>query len=105
MNIKHLLYDYLVSTGLSNTTAKYANMLALLLVLLIAAFIIDFIVRRILVELFTRFATKSKTNFDDLLVQNKTPKNIAHIFPLLARIIPYLRSYLSNIDSLPKTPP
>lgn len=86
MNIKHLLYDYLVNTGLSNTTAKYLNMLALLLVLLIAAFIIDFIVRRILVELFTRFATKSKTNFDDLLVQNKTPKNIAHIFPLLAAL-------------------
>ena len=82
MDIKHLLYDYLVKTGMSVTSAKYLNMIVLLIGLLIVAFLIDFIIRKIIVELFTRFSVKSKTNFDDLLVKNKAPRNIAHIIPL-----------------------
>ena len=37
-------------------------------------------------QLFTQFATKSKTNFDDLLVVNKVPRNVAHVIPLLVII-------------------
>jgi len=81
--IKHLLYDYLISHGLTETASKYLNMLALLIVLLIILFIVDFIVRKILLTVFTGFARKSKTNFDDLLVSNKVPRNIAHIIPFL----------------------
>ena len=66
-SIKHLLYDYLVSVGLTETTSKYLNMLELLIALFILVFIIDFITRKLLVQLFTQFASKSKTNFDDLL--------------------------------------
>lgn len=83
MNIKHLLYDYLVSVGLTESTSKYLNMIALLIVLLIIVFIIDFITRKILLTIFSNFARKSKTNFDDILVKNKAPRNIAHIIPLL----------------------
>jgi miniconductance mechanosensitive channel len=83
MNIKHFIYDYLVTAGMSEVSAKYVNMFALLTVLLIIAFFIDFIIKKIIVELFTRFSVKSKTNFDDLLVKNKAPRNIAHIFPLM----------------------
>ena len=36
--IKHLLYDYLISVGLNETTASYLNMIALLLALLIVVF-------------------------------------------------------------------
>lgn len=80
----HLLYKYLVeNTGLTENTAKYLNAIALLLVLLIAIFIIDFVIRKILVKTFNQFASASKTNFDDLMVSNKVPRNIAHIIPLL----------------------
>jgi len=82
-NIKHWLYDYLVSVGISVNSAKYLNMLALLLALLIIVFIADFITRKILVRAFMKFASVSKTNFDDFLVSNKVPRNIAHIIPLL----------------------
>jgi len=84
--IKHLLYDYLVSVGLTETSSKYLNMLALFIALSILVFIIDFITRKLLVQLFTQFATKSKTNFDDLLVVNKVPRNVAHVIPLLVII-------------------
>jgi miniconductance mechanosensitive channel len=83
MNIEHLLYDYLITTGLSETAAAYINMFALLTTVLIIAFLIDFIIRKIIVQLFTQFSEKTKTNFDNLLVQNKAPRNIAHIIPLI----------------------
>ncbi|QJP35245.1 mechanosensitive ion channel [Nonlabens sp. Ci31] len=83
MNIEHLLYDYLVATGLSDTAAKYVNLISLLLALLIAAFIIDFITSKVIIRLFTQFSDKTKTDFDNLLVKNKVPQNVAHIIPLL----------------------
>ncbi|WP_343329837.1 mechanosensitive ion channel family protein [Polaribacter staleyi] len=83
MKIEHLLYDYLVTEGFSTTWAAYINMFTLLIGVLIITFIIDFVIKKILVQLFTQFAIKSKTNFDDLLVKNKVPRNIAHIIPLI----------------------
>ncbi len=86
MNFRHLLYDYLVTVGISDSSAKYLNMLALLIALLVLIFIIDFISRKILLGIFTRFASRTKSNFDDILVTNKVPRNIAHIIPLLIAI-------------------
>tara|TARA_R110001592_G_scaffold89248_1_gene262615 strand:- start:19155 stop:20405 length:1251 start_codon:yes stop_codon:yes gene_type:complete len=83
MNIEHLLYDYLVSIGQSEASAKYLNLFALLAALLIITLLIDFIIRKIIVEFFIRFSNKTKTNFDNLLVANKVPRNIAHIIPLI----------------------
>jgi miniconductance mechanosensitive channel len=101
-SLKHLIYDYLVSVGTTETMAKYLNMLALLLVLLIIALLIDFITRKILLNIFSRFANKTKSNFDDILISNKAPRNIAHIIPLLIALefIPMVFSdfdYAENI--------
>lgn len=82
-SLKHLLYDYLISVDISQTTAKYLNMFALLLALLIVVFIVDFVVRKILLSVFTTFSSRTETKFDDILVKNKLPRNIAHIIPLL----------------------
>tara|TARA_B110000046_G_C13022583_1_gene412026 strand:+ start:3342 stop:4607 length:1266 start_codon:yes stop_codon:yes gene_type:complete len=83
MDIKLLLHDYLIKTGMSDTSAKYLNMLVLLTVLLIISFLVHFIIRKIIKGLFTQFAAKTKTNFDNLLVKNKAPRNIAQIIPLI----------------------
>ena len=101
-NFKHLLYDYLVSVGLTETLAKYLNMIALLVVLLLVVFIIDFITRRILLTVFTKFALKTKSNFDDILVANKAPRNIAHIIPLLIALefIPMVFSDFSYVENI-----
>jgi miniconductance mechanosensitive channel len=90
--VVHLLYDYLISAGASSTTAKYLNMFALLIALLIVVFIVDLIVRKILLTMFSKFAERSKSNFDDLMVANKVFRNIAHIIPLLIAIefVPYV---------------
>ncbi len=90
--IVHLLYDYLISAGTTTVTAKYLNMAALLIAMLVIVFIVDFIVRKFLLSMFSTFAERSKSNFDDLMVANKVSRNIAHIIPLLIAIefIPYV---------------
>lgn len=100
-NLKHLLYDYLVSVGVTESLAKYLNMIALLIVLLIIVFIIDFITRKILLTIFTKFASKSKSNFDDILVVNKAPRNIAHIIPLLIAL-EFVPMVFSDFDAAEK---
>ncbi|MEW4924441.1 mechanosensitive ion channel domain-containing protein [Algibacter sp. 2305UL17-15] len=81
--LKHVVFDYLVETGLSEQVAQYLNMLILLLGLLLIIVIVDIIIKKLLIGAFSQFAKKSKTNFDDLLISNKVPRNIAHIIPFL----------------------
>jgi len=80
---KHFIYDYLIQYGTSENAAKYLNMLALLIILVITVAIIDFVIRKFIRGVFIKLALKSKTNFDDLLITNNVPRNVAHIIPLL----------------------
>lgn len=97
LNIKHFIYDLLIERGLSETSAKYLNMLALLVALLIVAFIIDFITKRILRRFSSGIAKTTKTNFDDILISNKLPRNIAHIIPLVI-LIEFVPQVFSDFD-------
>ena len=102
MDIQHFLYDHLTSAGISETTAKYLNMIALLLAFLILAFLIDFILRKLIIKFFNRLAGASKTNFDDFLVKNKAPRNIAHIIPLVIafKFIPIIFGDFPNTENI-----
>ncbi|MFK5973496.1 MAG: mechanosensitive ion channel [Flavobacteriaceae bacterium] len=90
--ISHLLYEYLIREGIAEKSAEYINMFALLLALLLIMVALDFLLRKLLVNAFTRFSNKSKTHFDNLLVSNKAPRNIAHILPVLVvyKTVPYI---------------
>lgn len=104
-NLKHLIYNYLVSAGLTESAAKYGNMVALGIITLILVFLIDFIFRKILLGLFVQYARKSKTNFDNLLVINKTPRNIAHIIPLLValELVPVIFTDFPKFENIVET--
>ncbi|MEN8887199.1 MAG: mechanosensitive ion channel domain-containing protein [Winogradskyella sp.] len=83
LNLKHYIYDVLINKGLSESTAKLLNMLILLLALLFIAFIVDFLTKRLLWKFSAGVAKRTKTNFDDILISNRLPRNIAHIIPLI----------------------
>lgn len=85
-NIGHFFYNLLISSGLSENVARYLNMAILFICLLVLLLSVDFLVRKIIVKIFNQIAERSKTNFDDILVSNKVPRNIAHIIPLLIAI-------------------
>jgi len=102
LNIKHFVYDLLIDKGISEQTATYLNMLAMLLGILLIAFSVDFVTKRILRKFSASVAKRTKTNFDDILIENKLPRNIAHIIPLgiLIEFIPQIFtdfSYAENI--------
>ncbi|NNK60613.1 MAG: mechanosensitive ion channel [Flavobacteriaceae bacterium] len=82
-SIKHVLYDYLITLGLDDKPARYINLFALLIASLIAVLIIDYLVRNILRAIFAVIAKSSRTKFDNFLIKNKMPRNLAHIVPVL----------------------
>ena len=81
--LSHWIYFELQNLGMSEAWAKHLNMLILLAVLVLVLFLVDFIIRKIIINTFGRLSSSSKTTFDDFLVRNKTPRNIAHIAPIL----------------------
>ncbi|MEM6720054.1 MAG: mechanosensitive ion channel domain-containing protein [Bacteroidota bacterium] len=104
MNIQdafRLVYNFLIENEYSETTAIYLNLVAGIVAIGILAFITDYIVRRILVALSYRLAPKTKTDFDDFLIKNKTPQNIAHIIPvlLIEQTTTYLFADFPNFQS------
>ncbi|WP_339751626.1 mechanosensitive ion channel domain-containing protein [uncultured Winogradskyella sp.] len=100
--MKHFIYDLLIEKGLSETNAAYLNMLALLLALLLIAFIVDFITKRLLERFSSGIAKRTKTNFDDILISNKLPRNIAHIIPLviLIEFVPQVFLDFENAENI-----
>jgi miniconductance mechanosensitive channel len=69
--------------GLNTTFASYASAAVNLVLLVILAYFIFLISRFSVIRVFTLMAQRTKTNFDDLLVSNKTAKYISHLIPLL----------------------
>ncbi|NNL82109.1 MAG: mechanosensitive ion channel family protein, partial [Winogradskyella sp.] len=76
-NLQHFIFDKLVSSGVNETVAIYLNMLALVIALLLFIYVLDTVIRRILRGLSVTIARRTKSNFDDLLIHNKVPRNIA----------------------------
>ncbi|MCB4808479.1 mechanosensitive ion channel family protein [Tamlana sp. 62-3] len=100
-SFRHFFYDILVANGISENAASYLNMFILLLVLIVVVAITDYVLKRILIVSFNKFATQSKTNFDDLLITNKVPRNVAHIIPLIITIqyFPVVFSDFPNFEA------
>lgn len=82
-SITHILYDYFLQLGVTESLARYLNMLSLFVLLVLLVLLVDYISWKVLRALSTRLAKKSKTNFDNLLVTNRVPRFLAHIVPLL----------------------
>ncbi|WP_299780999.1 mechanosensitive ion channel domain-containing protein [uncultured Formosa sp.] len=100
-NFTHYFYDYFILLDFTEASAKYLNMLSLLVILLVVIFVSDFIARKILLQAFSTFAAKSKTKFDDLLVNHNVPRNVAHVVPLVIALkcIPIVFADFSAFES------
>ncbi|WP_299222103.1 mechanosensitive ion channel domain-containing protein [uncultured Aquimarina sp.] len=75
-------YKVLVSNGFSETMAEYLNVVIGVCILLIVLFVLDKVIGKVILNLFKRYASKSKNTFDDYLVKNKTFDYVSHIIPL-----------------------
>jgi miniconductance mechanosensitive channel len=75
-------YKLLRKADVGAMTASYVNLAVDLVIIGVIAYIIDAVARRLLVFVINVIANKTKTQFDDFLVANRTPQYIAHAIPL-----------------------
>ena len=84
------LKDILLNAGIKDSIADWSSILVLVAISLSIIFLIDFVIRKIIRSIFSKIADKTKTDFDDIMINHKVPRNIAHIVPvvLIYNIIP-----------------
>ena len=79
----HWFYNFLIEKGLSSTVASYINLVVLCILLVIALLIVDFLSRKILRKVSNGIAKASKTKLDDLFIDNRVPRRVGHLIPLM----------------------
>lgn len=77
------IYSVFREFDLTATAALYGSVAVDLVLILILALVFDFVARKALVFSFAMIAKRSKTTFDDFLVENKTSRYLAHLVPVL----------------------
>ena len=84
------LKNILLNAGIKDSIADWSSILVLVAISLSIIFLIDFVIRKIIRSIFSKIADKTKTDFDDIMINHKVPRNIAHIVPvvLIYNIIP-----------------
>ena len=80
----------LTNAGVKDSIADWSSILVLVAISLSIIFLIDFVIRKIIRSIFSKIADRTKTDFDDIMINHKVPRNIAHIVPvvLIYNIIP-----------------
>lgn len=81
--IRKSLIDWLMNSGMDAFYSKLIVTGTLLLFIIIVGFIVDRLSRQIMLSGINRLAKKSKTKWDDLLVENKVFSAIAHLAPVI----------------------
>jgi miniconductance mechanosensitive channel len=87
-----LIKDFLIEQGTDHFLASVLNTIALTLIVGVIVLIVDYVTRNVIIQLFKAFSDRSKTSFDNFLVQSNFPRFISHFIPL--GIIWYLHSVI-----------
>jgi len=100
--LSQILHEYLMEIGMTDENTLILYILILSLISLVGLYVIDFICKKIIRVVFIRFAKKSKSRFDDILITNRTPRYIAHLIPFSISlfIIPFIFNEFTAISDL-----
>lgn len=80
-NLREWAYNLLVQLGASNETADHFDNLLVLFFILSVAYLINFICRNIILKVFGHIAAKTKTIWDDLIIERKLIHKMINIVP------------------------
>ncbi len=85
MNTKSMewLTDWLIGLGVEETSAMYLKLVILLFILFVFSYVTNFIVKKILIRSIRSVIKKTKTVWDDALVENKVFISLSHIAPAI----------------------
>ena len=76
-------YPLLKKLDLGETLSAYVSLAINIIILAVLSYLIYIVFKFLLVRTMIVVARRTKTQFDDFLVSNKTAKYIAHLIPLL----------------------
>ena len=79
--IFNFLYPVFRDWGMSRNVASYTSLVINIAILIALAYVIYYAAKFILVTLTAVFAQRTKTKFDDYLIQNKTTRYTAYLIP------------------------
>ena len=81
--LQQWINSYLIKCGLVHDSANIWDNLVVLLLLIVITVGIDYTCRCIFLELFKRFAQKTKNQWDDLIVERKIINKLMHLIPAI----------------------
>ncbi|WP_433763793.1 mechanosensitive ion channel family protein [Flavobacterium ginsenosidimutans] len=79
--IFNFLYPIFRDWGMSRNVASYTSLIFNIAILIALAYVIYYAAKFVLVTLTAIFAQRTKTKFDDYLIQNKTTRYTAYLIP------------------------
>ncbi|MDQ6530643.1 mechanosensitive ion channel domain-containing protein [Flavobacterium sp. LHD-85] len=79
--IFNFLYPVFREWGMSRNVASYTSLIFNIAILIALAYVIYYAAKFLLVTLTAVFAQRTKTKFDDYLIQNKTTRYTAYLIP------------------------
>ena len=93
--MKHIIefiVQLLTSWGLPTNVATNLSITILFIVISVLIYLIDIVLKKIIRATFTKIANKSKTDFDDIMLENRVPSSMAQIVPFILtyKLIPSL---------------
>ncbi|GAB1445126.1 mechanosensitive ion channel [Flammeovirgaceae bacterium] len=93
--IRTQLIDYLSSLGLNASLSQTLVTIILILAIIAIGIIVDLIIRKVLLTSFERIVRKTKTDWDDLLIEHKVINSLAHLVPVLVifKFLPVIFDY------------
>lgn len=77
------LKNWLINGGMSEYWAIILQSIIAVIIVVIVAYIADFIVKKVLISIITKLVRKTKTHWDDILLERKVFDKIAHFAPAL----------------------
>jgi miniconductance mechanosensitive channel len=80
-NLSHWALNWLIDKGLNQTSAEYLTLAIDLLLVLFISILADFIARRVILRIVTRYVKHSKNQYDDVLLEKRVFKGLAHLLP------------------------
>ncbi len=74
---------YFVKLGMASSTSVLLSTLTNSIIFIFFVILLDIITRKIIVHSFRIFSSKTKTSFDNFLVESNFPRFVAHIIPIV----------------------
>lgn len=90
--INHWAHSYLADLGASEQWNDYLTLALDIIIVIGLSLLVDFIARKVILRVVGRYVRRSKNNYDDILLEKRVFRSLAHLLPSLVIYysIPYL---------------